>query len=174
MKRVILAVAMVMMTMMLSGCFFADLPPDIDGFRGIKWGTNISKMNGFSKLGTNPSFGGIDLYSRDNDPLTMGSAKLDSILYWCWQGKFSEASIDSSGRINFESVLAISKEKFGEPFKENRYIEKYYWFNSTTSVRLEYNQVSDKGSMSFSSKEIAKDQLEYSKIKAREGAATSF
>ena len=52
--------------------FKPDSEPD--GFRGIKWGQDISTVNGLVYVATDPSHGGEDYYIREGDELKMGAA----------------------------------------------------------------------------------------------------
>lgn len=158
-------------------CFAAragSLPPEIDGFRGIKWGTDISKSPDFKKVGTDSSFGGIDLYERLNDSPFIGAAQLEKIVYGCWQGKFDHVSITFSGFNNFHNLLESSKERFGAPYKKNKYIDEYFWSNDLSFALIDYSDITKKGKMSFYSKAVMEEEKKYTKAKAREGAASGF
>jgi len=172
MKRILLIVLLVASAIAFQTVAFAET--EIDGFRGIKWGTDISKMKEFTKVGVDPSFGGIDKYTKSGDSMSIGAASLDSIQYGCWHGKFSSVSIKTSGYSNFHALLDTSKEKFGAPFQANKYIEKYFWPNSGTALMLDYNKFSQVGSLFMGSKAISVEQTEFSRAKAREGANKGF
>jgi len=169
MKKMI--VVMIVLIVSASACLASG---DIDGFRGIKWGTDISKMPGFKKVGTDPSYGGIDIFSRSKDSMSIGAAKLDSIQYGSWHGKFCNLSIKTTGYVNYQALLAASKEKFGDPSQPNQYIEKYYWDSDSAAMLADYNQFSHKGNIYMFSKEISKEQKEYDNAKAQEGADKGF
>lgn len=55
--------------------------PSPDGFREIKWGTDISELKGMAHVRTDPSYGGVEFYTRKGDELRFGDAQLYNIEY---------------------------------------------------------------------------------------------
>jgi hypothetical protein len=64
-SRLLFFCAMVIILVTVPIVAFADA----DGFRGIKWGTDISTLTDMRFVGTDPRYGGIKMYSRKNDEL---------------------------------------------------------------------------------------------------------
>lgn len=141
-----------------------------DGFRGIKWGQDISTVKGLIFHSTDPSYGGTALYTRDGDKLRIGETELELILYAFWQDKFSAVEIFTKGYSNWSGFKAIVFEKFGEGYQSNKYIEKYYWRGKKTLMLLEYNKFSEKGSLFMISSQISTLQEEWEKEQAKKGA----
>jgi len=162
----------------LSGLAFADtnVPSNFkpgsepDGFRGIKWGQDISTVEGLVHVATDPSYGGIERYARERDELKMGAAELDRIFYDFWQNKFCGVWIYTKGYSNWDSFKAVVFEKFGKGFQSNEYIETYNWFGEKTWMSLDYNEFSKEGKLYMFSKEINKQQEEWEKEQAKKGA----
>ena len=145
-----------------------------DGFRGIKWGTDIETLKGMKYLKTDPSFGGTKLYTRKNEDLHLGGAKLKNIGYDFWRGKFCSVQVITQGSTNWYGLKEAVFEKFGRGYQDNEYIEDYVWVGDITLMSLKYNEISEKGMLFMHSKEIYKQQKAYKKEKAKEGAERGF
>jgi hypothetical protein len=145
-----------------------------DGFRGIKWETDISQCKDTIFERIDPSYGGITVYTMKNDKLQIGDAKLDKIEYAFWRGKFNSVRIYVYGYTNWSGLRDACFEKFGKGFQANEYIEEYAWFGDTTSILLKYNDIAKKATLYMSSCEIVKQQKEYKEKQAQEGAKKDF
>ncbi len=103
-----------------------------DGFRGIKWGTPIVSIDDMTQVWAD---GDMKIYERQGDPLEIGSAKVHSILYLFWQGKFMEARVvipkhygpEKTEIANFNAVKEICYERFGVRGKPIFGKEQYSW-----------------------------------------------
>lgn len=147
---------------------------ETDGFRGIKWGTDISTLKDMRYIRTDPSYGGIKLYSRNGDELKIGGAVLESIEYGFWQGKFSNLLIEFKGFTNYSALKDATFEKFGAGHKPNKFMEEYYWFGEITVMSIYYSEISSEGHLYMHSEEITKQQKRYEAEKAKKGAETGF
>jgi hypothetical protein len=145
-----------------------------DGFRGISWGTGIKKLPGLAHVRSDPSFGGVDLYARKGDALRLGAARLDSIEYGFWQGKLSHVILKSTGLANWLSLRDATLARFGAGFRPSEYSETYWWFGEATVAKLDYHQVPQVGFLYLYSKQIMKEQEDYTSRKAAEGARKGF
>jgi len=145
-----------------------------DGFRGIKWGTDISTLSDMKYERTDPSYGGIKVYTRKNDVLHLGGAKLEIIKYGFWKGKFCDVFLITKGSVNWYGLKGAVFEKFGRGYQSNEYIEYYIWGGDITGMSLKYNEISKEGKLFMSSKEINRQQKAYKKQKAKEGAEKGF
>jgi hypothetical protein len=132
-----------------------------DGFGGIKWGTKISTLKGMSKLGTDPSFGGIDIYIRKGEELKFGDAKLSGIQYGFWKGKFADVRITVKGKENWPVLKNAVFAKYGKGNQADPNVEKYAWFGTVSAIGLEYMEASQTGLLYIVSTEISKEQKEY-------------
>jgi len=141
-----------------------------DGFRGIKWGQDISTVNGLVYVATDPAYGGVALYMREGDELKMGSAKLEGIFYGFWKDKFSNVRIAISGDTNWSNFKTIVFEKFGEGYQNNKSIEDYYWWGEDTWMILRYDEFSKNGAFLMASTQITTLQEEWEKEQAKKGA----
>ena len=89
MKKVFLIGLTVLLLGLLGSLVFAEydykLGSEPDGFRGIKWGTDISTLKDMEYLFTDPSYGGIEVYRKKNDNLRIGGVRLKTIIYGFWE-----------------------------------------------------------------------------------------
>lgn len=145
-----------------------------DGFRGIKWGTELSTLSGMEYLRTDPSYGGIPFYTKEKDDLTIGGAKLETVEYGFWQGKLYIVIINTKGSVNWSGLEDATFEKFGEGFQSNKYIENFFWSGKITTITLKYNEISKTGYLWMGSAEITKQVRDFDKKRAAEGAEKGF
>lgn len=145
-----------------------------DGFRGIKWGDDISTLKEMIYVKTDPSYGGVKLYSKKGDSLEIGNAKLKFVYYDFWQNKFCGVRISFKGTVNWINLKDIMFEKFGDGAKPNRFMESYLWDGDRSRISLEYKKIQDMGMLWIYSAEISKQQEEFSNQKAKEGAEKGF
>ena len=89
---------------------------DMDGFRGLTWGSDIEVIRGSDpKLveGMMAVMPGVKAYQRTDEDLDFGGIKADSITYTFYKGKLTSVSIDFRGFDNFETLLNYCKKTFG-------------------------------------------------------------
>ncbi len=145
-----------------------------DGFRGIKWGTNINTLNNMTVV---ESVGDTHVCKRIGDEMKIGNAELTSLTYFFWKGKLLGIAINTKGYTNWSAFRNAVFEKFGKGHQENRYIEYYIWGSfsrGTSAMSLEYNEFSEIGTLFMFSVKEQKQKAEYEKQQAKEGAASGF
>jgi len=121
----------------------AEFKPDSepDGFRGIKWGADISTLKDMVFVMA------IDKdskrYERKGDELKMGKAKLDYIHYEFRKGKFYLGEMGFQGIENFNYVKETIFEKYGKgrsmSEKTERLSESYFWEGEKTDMIMVYD-----------------------------------
>ena len=108
-----------------------------DGFRGIKWGTDIKTIPGMKYLIT---YENLSIYSRDKDKLFFGNAKVGAIEYIFYKDKFSAVRIHTDGAKEFKTFRDAIFKEYGEgQHPERAGMEKWIWFGKMTDMVLEYN-----------------------------------
>lgn len=117
---------------------------EVDGFSNIKWGTSISTLNDLQYVRTDPSYGGIKIYSRKGDELQFGDDELESLEYGFWQDKFYSVSMKFQGFVNISSFQNANFSQLGLGYKPDPLTEKYVWSSEVTRVLLEQSEVSGK------------------------------
>ena len=79
MKKILLVGVGLLVFLSNSLCFAKGFQNEPNGFRGIKWGTDIKTLKDMKYLINYEDV--IDMYSRDKDKLFFGKAKIGSIHY---------------------------------------------------------------------------------------------
>jgi hypothetical protein len=175
----------------LIGCFAPPRPPfpreDPEGFRDIKWGTEISKLKDMEEIEQDKSSGKDSIwYRRKGDTLAIGEAKLENIFYLFWMGEFDSVWIDFRGEENFEALKKELFERFGKAPKpegdmgkmdkrdrrERTPMERpgtfYAWWGKNTEVVLSYSKDRHKGTLTMNSRKISEERRDYKKQKEKE------
>ena len=124
-----------------------------EGFRGIKWGTDIKDLPGMEYSRIDPSSGGIEVYTRKDDALVIGDSKIEKIEYSFWNGKFSNVWIYTMGLRNWQKLKEAFFEAFGPGFQARIEKEDYLWLGEKTRIRIIYDVLSRQGTAVIISRE---------------------
>lgn len=111
-----------------------------DGFRGIKWGTHVNTLEGMTRTGSDPAFGGVDNYTRSSDELQIGGAKLSSLTYGFWRQQFFSVRAEAKGFQNCRVLLEAAQERFGHGAKDEL-TETYVWSGPITRLMFERDEI---------------------------------
>jgi hypothetical protein len=137
---------------------YADFKPgsEPDGFRGIKWGTDISTLRDMELIEKD---GVKALYERKGDDLKIGSAKLKKIQYIFSDGKLSGIGIKTQGENNYNRLKESVFDKFGkgkEPKSDDRMgAQDFRWRGKLTNMILVYDGLSENTTLFFFSIEFS-------------------
>lgn len=180
----------ILFTIFLIGCFASARSSkprlDPDGFRGIKWGTEISTLKDLEKVKQDKS-SDSDLvwYIRKEDTLAIGEAKLKNIFYSFWLGNFESVWIDFKGEDNFEAIKKELVEQFGKPLSSEGIMKKmgertgrelspteragifYAWWGKNTEMWLSFSEDLHKGTLTINSVRIREERKDYKKQKKK-------
>ena len=178
----------VVFSIFLIGCFASTRSSkprsDPDGFRDIKWGTEIATLKDMEKVEQDRS-SNSDLvwYARKGDPLAIGKARLENIFYSFWMGEFESVWIDFEGEENFEALKKELFERYakaggsegsmdkrgkgawGERSPTERPGSFYAWWGKNTETGLSYSRDRHKGTLTMNSRKINEERREYEKEK---------
>ena len=189
MKKVkVLAIAFsIFLISCASSTRYAKFRSEPDGFRDIKWGTEISALGDMEKVEQDKSLNSdLAWYIRKGDTLAMGKAKLENILYSFWMGNFESGWIDFKGDENFEALKNELFERFGKAHESEGSMEKmgkgarrersptgragafYAWWGKNTEIFLSYSQDRHKGTLTMHSRKVREERREYEKEKEKE------
>lgn len=138
-----------------------------DGFRGIKWGTNISELPDMS---LSEDRGDSKFYLRKGDKLKIGDADIDRISYGFYKGRFNRLFIIYKGSLNFTKLRDTFFAQYGQGSKPNRFMEQYYWVGETVSIAFEHSEITKEGKIFYTYDFISNEKEADSKAKAKEGA----
>ena len=171
-----LKTSMIVVIVLLAVCSSAfAYPNEQDGFRGMVWGTQLGPIKEqFIFSHNDDSYGGIEVYTKKNDVMEIGSAKLSKIEYAFWRGRLQSVTVVTDGYSNWAGILQATTAKFGNGYKQNRYIEKYFWGGKTTTILLKLNEVSNNARLYMSSVVIGNEMDAWERSQAGKGAATGF
>lgn len=128
---------------------FQSEPKD---FRGIKWGTNISKLKHMMTL--NIVNGNYKSYIRKNDSMKIRNADIEKITYGFYDGKFGSVIIDFKGFNNFIALKQLLTENYGNGDKEDWPWESYKWKGEFVNITI--NCINDKGHIMYFYKPLLK------------------
>jgi hypothetical protein len=180
----------IVFSIFLIGCFASTrsskLRSDPDGFRDIKWGTEISTLKDMEKVEQDKS-SNSDLiwYTRKGDPLAIGKARLENIFYSFWMGDFEGVWIGFRGDENFEALKKELFERFGKVLESEELMKKmdreageepvtirhgeefYAWWGKNIEMTLSYSRDRHKGTLNITSKKISEERRAYEKQKRK-------
>ncbi len=161
---------------------------ELDGFRGIKWGVDVSTLEGMQKAKQGKSANrDIVWYTRRGDALTFGKANVENIFYSFWMGTFESVSIDFKGDENFRVFKQELFERFGKVLESGELVRRsgsealierspilsgkeefYLWDGKQTEMWLSYSKNLQKGTFSINSKKVSEERRDYEKRKEKE------
>jgi len=138
-----------------------------EGFRGIKWGTNIKDVKNMKLVED-----AVDskFYMRKDEKNKIGDAIVDSIVYVFYNNKFYGVIIKFNSITNFTRLKETFFQQYGSGNKHNRFMEDYDWglMGSDVYINLKYSEVSEKGQIHYSYRPIAEEKKSALKRKAKE------
>ena len=176
----------IVFSVFLIGCFASTRSSkprsDPDGFRDIKWGTDISTLKDMEKVESDRS-SNTDLvwYTRRGDLLAIGKAGLANIFYSFWMGNFEGVWIGFEGDENFETLKKELFERFGKVLESAELMKKvdsearrepatirhgeefYAWWGKNTEMTLSYSRDRHKGTLNINSKRMSEERRAYEK-----------
>lgn len=181
----------IIFSIFLIGCFASTRssksPSEPDGFRSIKWGTEITTLKDMEKAEQDKSFkSDLVWYTRKGDTLAIGKAKLENISYSFWMGNFESVWIDFEGDENFETLKKELFERFGSVLESKELMKKtdkrvgeepstighaeqfYAWWGKKTEMTLSYSKGRHKGILYINSKMISEERRAYEKQKEKQ------
>jgi hypothetical protein len=126
-----------------------------DGFRGIKWGTNISELR---DMGLVEDVDDLKYYSRKDDKMKLGDTDIEQIRYGFYKDRFYTVKISFSEFSNFTRLKATFIDQYGLGYKLYSKLEDYSWVGSTVSIVMDYNEILGKGRIIFFFKPISEEK----------------
>ncbi len=137
-----------------------------DGFRGIKWGSNIKTLRGMKLVEDHKD---AKYYIRKVDKLKIGEAYLKSIAYGFHKDRFYFVYIRFNSTTNFSSIKETLFEQYGAGVQDNKSKEEYVWLGGDVDISLQYNEISRKGKIYYFFKPISQEEDRDKKEKSKEG-----
>lgn len=115
------------------------------GLDGLAWQMHPNQINGIAKLGTDPSYGGIDQYWRPDGNLTLGDVVLDGLVIGFWQNRLYTILMWVDGKPGYIRLQRTVFERYGSGRKNEQGLERYIWIDDTTDRMLEFDRESNTG-----------------------------
>lgn len=128
-------------------------PNEPDGFRNIKWGEDISKMETFKKVKKTLSDQSLTLsylsdnvYIKKNEPLSFGDVKVKTMRWHEYDKKLVAVVIEDDSYATFLTLKNALIHKYGTPHEtkepvefsdgQKKGIESYIWKGNKTNINL--------------------------------------
>jgi len=116
--------------------------------RGIEWGTNYDRLNGFTKVSTQDR---LDYYTKEDDEMTIGDARLEKVVYVFYHKKFCGAVLNFKSSQNFQIVKTTLFDWYGKGGQSDRDEDRYRfrWSGTNVTITLEYDDITQKGKLIY-------------------------
>lgn len=124
-----------------------------DGFRGIKWGTDIATLDPFNTMELLAMVGPFTYYKKIKEDLHLVNVYLDDLIYEFWNGKFSGVIMKVKGERQFQILKDYCFSRFGEGQRskilQQMNVQDYYYNGVRTRMYLKYNDLDHEGELSL-------------------------
>ena len=147
-----------------------------DGFRGLKWQTDIATLDPLHTMEVIEIFGPFIYYKKNKEDLQLVTVKLNHIIYEFWNGKFSGVMIKVKGNDQFQVLKDYVFARFG-PGQRSKVLEQlnvqdFYYNGIKTRMRLKFSDIDRIGDLDMYSIALLNQQQKldtwYLREKARE------
>jgi len=121
-----------------------------DGFLGIKWGTNIAELKGFSRLYSKSH---VNFYVKPNEVHTIDNIMIPHVVYGFYSEKFFAVYISIEKMEVFSEIKRYMKSRYGVPkktsftTKSDQRIDQ--WKYKDVKIKLKLNEKDGKMKLAF-------------------------
>jgi hypothetical protein len=145
-----------------------------DGFRGIKWQTDIATLDPLHTMEVIEILGPFVYYKKNKEDLYLVTVKLDNIIYEFWNGKFSGVMIKVRGNNQFQILKEYVFARFG-PGQRSKVLEQlnvqdFYYNGVKTRMYLKYSDIDRTGELNMYSIALLSQQQKLDTLYLRERA----
>jgi hypothetical protein len=145
-----------------------------DGFRGIKWQTDIATLDPLHTMEVIEILGPFVYYKKNKEDLHLVTVKLDDIIYEFWNGKFSGVMIKVRGNNQFQILKDYVSARFG-PGQRSKVLEQmnaqdFYYNGIKTRMYLKFSDIDRTGELSLYSIALLSKQQKLDTLYLRERA----
>jgi hypothetical protein len=145
-----------------------------DGFRGIKWQTDVATLDPLHTMEPIEILGPFVYYKKNQEDLHLVTVKLDNIIYEFWNGKFSGVIIRVKGNNQFQVLKAYVFARFG-PGQRSKIltqmdVQDYYYNGIKTRMSLKFSDIDHIGELSLYSIALLNKQQKLDTLYLREQA----
>ncbi|MFH2218065.1 MAG: hypothetical protein ABII68_00185 [Pseudomonadota bacterium] len=130
----------------VSSIHAADLQDEIFG---LKWGTHLSGLNGFSKIGSSSN---VDFYRKPGEVRTINDVDVKDVIYGFYDGQFFAVYIHIDSIEVFDDFRRYMKSKYGIPQKTmdvKTELTTYQWKNNDVKTKLKIYEKNDYMKLAF-------------------------
>ena len=124
-----------------------------DGFRGLKWGTDITTLDPLHTMEVIAIVGPFVFYKKNKEDLHLVNVELNNIIYEFWNGKFSGVIIKVKGERQFQVLKNYCFARFGEGQRskilEQMNVQDFYYNGVRTRMYLKYSDLEHEGELSL-------------------------
>jgi len=124
-----------------------------DGFRGLKWGTDIATLNPLHTMEVIAIVGPFVYYKKNQEDLHLVNVKLNDVIYEFWNGKFSGVVIKVRGERQFDVLRDYCFARFGQGQRskvlQEMNVPDYYYNGLKTRMSLKYSDLDHQGELSL-------------------------
>lgn len=122
-----------------------------DGFRGLKWQTDIATLDPLHTMEVIEIFGPFIYYKKNKEDLQLVTVKLNHIIYEFWNGKFSGVMIKVKGNDQFKILKDYVFARFGTGQRskvlEQLNVQDFYYNGIKTRMYLKYSDIDYTGEL---------------------------
>ena len=145
-----------------------------DGFRGMKWQTDIVTLDPLHTMEVIAIVGPFVYYKKIKEDLYLVTVKLDDIVYEFWNGKFSGVIIKVRGDNQFQILKDYVFARFG-PGQRSKVLEQlnaqdFYYNGVKTRMYLKFSDIDRIGELSSYSIALLNKQQHIDTLYLRERA----
>jgi hypothetical protein len=145
-----------------------------DGFRDIKWQTDIATLDPLHTMDIIEIMGPFTYYKKKKEDLQLVTVKLDDITYEFWNGKFSGVMIKVRGDNQFQILKEYVFARFG-PGQRSKVLEQlnaqdFYYNGIKTRMYLKFSDIDRTGELNMYSIALLSKQQKLDTLYLRERA----
>lgn len=107
---------------------------------GISWHLQPSDLPDIKKIETDPIYGGIDQYYRENETMKLGTTVLDGKIYGFWRNRLYMITMWVEGPPAYLRLRKAVFERYGRGRQNSSRLERYVWQDPTTDRMLEFDE----------------------------------
>jgi hypothetical protein len=145
-----------------------------DGFRGLKWQTDIATLDPLHTMEVIEIVGPFTYYKQNKENLHYGTAELEDIIYEFWNGKFSGVILRVRGEKQFQKLKDYCIARFGPGQRSKTYerlnVQDFYYNGVKTRMYLGYSDIDRTGELSMYSIALLSKQQKVDTLYLRERA----
>jgi len=145
-----------------------------DGFRGMKWQTDIATLDPLHTMEVIEIMGPFVYYKKNKEDLQLVTVKLDNIIYEFWNGKFSGVIVKVRGDNQFQILKEYVFARFGQGQRskvlEQLNAQDFYYNGVKTRMYLKFSDIDRTGELSSYSIALLNKQQHIDTLYLRERA----